>query len=203
MRARACRPSSSFWPQSLHHCSSPTLAPWRADSTRGELFRFRRHSTLPTPHHLLHTHSSLHRTRMEKEHASMIMLGILLLHHIQTLCMWNSSRSASFSWPDLPILAHLVYINIAIISSSCTSSIPHQLSVTKSHMFFLPPAQTSHQRSPGQTGDPGGHRELEKTLGDAASQVGVVVEGWGLHLLLLQEDHHRGLCNMQNSNERV
>ena len=160
MRARACRPSSSFWPQSLHHCSSPTLAPWRADSTRGELFRFRRHSTLPTPHHLLHTHSSLHRTRMEKEHASMIMLGILLLHHIQTLCMWNSSRSASFSWPDLPILAHLVYINIAIISSSCTSSIPHQLSVTKSHMFFLPPAQTSHQRSPGQTGDPGGHREL-------------------------------------------
>jgi hypothetical protein len=56
-------------------------------------------------------------------------------------------------------------------------------------MFFLPPAQTSHQRSPGQTGDPGGHRELEKTLGDAGSQVGVVVEGWGLHLLLLQEDH--------------
>ena len=56
-------------PQSLHHCSSPTLAPWRADSTRGELFRFRRHSTLPTPHHLLHTHSSLHKTCMEKEHA--------------------------------------------------------------------------------------------------------------------------------------
>ena len=79
--------------------------------------------------------------------------------------MWNSSRSASFSWPDLPILAHLVYINIAIISSSCTSSIPHQLSVTKSHMFFLPPAQTSHQRSPGQTGDPGGHRELERHWG--------------------------------------
>jgi hypothetical protein len=121
-------------PQSSLHCSRPTLAPWRADSTRGELFRFRRHSTLPTPHHLLHTHSSLHRTRMEKEHASMIMLGILLLHHIQTLCMWNSSRSASFSWPDLPILAHLVCINIAIISSSCTSSIPHQLSVTKSHI---------------------------------------------------------------------
>jgi hypothetical protein len=84
-----------------------------------------------------------------------------------------------------PILAPL-YINIAIPSSSCTQSTPHQLSVTKSYTFVLHLAQTSHQRSPGTPGDPrlGGLGDADllgagEDTGEGRQARGAVVEREG------------------------